>query len=78
LNVKHIYLSGQEVKVIFPKRYPAFWVQNLDNHDVYISVSPDIQPYADGVYCLPAGIGNAELIEEQNGKLIDTFYILGD
>ncbi len=61
--VKTVSLSGDEVMVTFSEEYPYFWVQNLSNYDVHISVSPNIQAFADGVYHLPSGVGNAECIE---------------
>lgn len=77
-HVKTVYLSGDEVMVTFSEKYPYFWIQNLSNHDVHISVLPNIQEFADGVYYLPSGVGNAELIETATDMMTDTIYIRGN
>ena len=76
--VKTVLLSGDEVMVTFSEEYPYFWVQNLSNYDVHISVSPNIQAFADGVYHLPSGVGNAECIETPTDMMTDTLYIRGN
>lgn len=77
-NVKTVSLSDDEIMVTFSEKYPYFWVQNLSNYDVHISVSPNIQAFADGVYYLPSGVGNAERIETSTDMMTDTLYIRGN
>lgn len=73
--IKTVLLSGDEIMVIFPEAYPYFWVQNLSNYDVHISVASGIQAFADGVYYLQSGVGNAECIETSTNMMTDTLYI---
>ena len=76
--IKTVLLSGDETIVTFPEAYPYFWVQNLSNYDIHISVSPNIQAFADGVYHLPSGVGNAECVETSTDMMTDTLYIRGN
>ncbi|MDE5576186.1 MAG: LamG domain-containing protein [Oscillospiraceae bacterium] len=59
MNVKTINLTGGETKVSFDANYPYFWVQNFSDSDVYMSVSPNITPDADGVILIPAKSGGS-------------------
>jgi len=58
-NVKTIELSGTETAVRFGENYPYFWVRNYGSGDVYMSLSPDVAPDADGVIRIPARSGRS-------------------
>ncbi len=58
-NVKTIELSGTETAVRFGENYPYFWVRNCGSEDVYMSLSPDVVPDADGVIRIPARSGRS-------------------
>lgn len=58
-NVKTITLTGGETAVKFDANYPYFWVQNFSDSDMYMSVSPNIVPDADGVILVPAKCGRS-------------------
>lgn len=74
-RIKTICLSGKEEIVTFPKIYPFFWIQNLAEYDVYISLLPNIQEDADGVIHLPPYVGDAVLLDSE--LMADTLYIYG-
>lgn len=54
-NSTTITLTGDEQTVQFDKNYSYFWVQNLGDSDVLISMDSGITEGADGVITVPAG-----------------------
>lgn len=72
-NVKTTELTGVETAVKFDKNYSCFWVQNLGDSNVLMSVSPGIVPDADGVMLIPAKSGRSTGDVGQ----VDTLYLSG-
>lgn len=72
-NVTTISLDGTEITVEFSKGYPYYQITNKGDTDIYVSLSPNIIPEAEGVYTVSAG--GTERIGE--GYPIKKFYILG-
>lgn len=68
-----ITLTGEEQTVQFDRSYPYFWVQNLGDSDVLISVDSGIIDGADGVITVPAG-GSCGTM---HGCSADKLYLLG-
>ena len=73
-NVKTIELTGSETEVRFGKNYPYFWVQNYGSEDIYMSLTPNIVPDADGVIRIPAGSGRSSGDVGQT----DVLYLLAE
>ncbi len=74
--VKTITLTGSETKVKFDVKYPYFWVHNLGNSDIYMSVKPGIVPDSDGISLIPANGGKCS--GDVGVGQIDTLYFLGE
>ena len=55
-NVKTVTLTGGETAVTFGDSYPYYMITNMGNSEIYASGNPGIEPYADGVYTIPAGV----------------------
>lgn len=72
-NSTTITLTGTEQTVQFDRSYPYFWVQNLGDNDVFISVDGGIVGGADGVITVPAG-GSCGTM---HGYPADRLYLLG-
>ena len=72
-NSTTITLTGTEQTVQFDRAYPYFWVQNLGDSDVSISIDSGIVAGADGVITVPAG-GSCGTM---HGYTADRLYLLG-
>ena len=72
-NVTTITLDGNETKIEFSVSYPYYQITNKGDTDIYVSLSPNITPEAEGVYTVSAG--GSEIIG--NGYSFDAFYVLG-
>ena len=70
-----ITLTGEEQTVQFDRSYPYFWVQNLGDSDVLISVDSGIVDGADGVITVPAG-GSCGTMHNYTANA-DRLYLLG-
>lgn len=65
--------AGEEQTVQFDRPYPYYWVQNLGDKDVFISIDGGIVDGADGVITVPAG-GSCGTM---HGYPADRLYLLG-
>lgn len=74
-NLKTITLTGGETKIEFEQSHMNFWVKNLGNTDIFVSISPDIIPESDGVMTVSAG--NAACISKPNRREIKSLYLSG-
>lgn len=72
-NVKTVKLTGEEVAVTFEDSCPYYMIFNMGDSEIYASGNPDIVPYADGVYAVPAGV-EIRISPERSG---DTVYLFG-
>ena len=72
-NSTTITLTGTEQTVQFDRAYPYFWVQNLGDSDVSISIDSGIVAGADGVITVPAGGSCCTM----HGYNADRLYLLG-
>ena len=72
-NSTTITLTGEEQTVQFDRPYPYFWVQNLGDNDVLISMDGGIVEGADGVITVPAGGSCCTM----HGYNADRLYLLG-
>lgn len=72
-NSTTITLTGEEQTVQFDRAYPYYWVQNLGDNDVLISMDGGIVEGADGVMTVPAG-GSCGTM---HGYTADRLYLLG-
>lgn len=72
-NSTTITLTGTEQTVQFDRPYPYFWVQNLGDNDVSISIDSGIVEGADGVITVPAGGSCCTM----HGYPADRLYLLG-
>lgn len=73
-NVKTVILTGGETVVTFEDSYPYYMILNMGDSEVYASGNPDIVPYADGVYTVPAGVE----IRISPEAARNTVYLLGN
>lgn len=74
-NSTTITLTGEEQTVQFDRSYPYFWVQNLGDSDVLISVDGGIVDGADGVITVPAGASCGTMHNYTANA--DRLYLLG-
>ena len=74
-NSTTITLTGEEQTVQFDRAYPYFWVQNLGDSDVLISVESGIIAGTDGVITVPAG-GSCGTMHNYTANA-DRLYLLG-
>ena len=72
-NVTTITLDGNEIKIEFSESYPYYQITNKGDTDIYVSLSPNITPEAEGVYTVSAG--GSEIIG--GGYSFNAFYVLG-
>lgn len=72
-NSTTITLTGTEQTVQFDRNYNYFWVQNLGDSDVLISVDNGIVDGADGVITVPAGGSCGSM----HGYPADKLYLIG-
>lgn len=72
-NVTTITLDGNETKIEFSVSYPYYQITNKGDTDIYVSLSPNITPEAEGVYTVSAG--SSEIIG--SGYSFNAFYVLG-
>lgn len=72
-NSTTVTLTGEEQTVQFDRSYPYFWVQNLGDGDVLISMDSGIVDGADGVITVPTG-GSCGTM---HGCSADKLYLLG-
>lgn len=71
-----ITLTGEEQTVQFDRSYPYFWVQNLGDSDVLISMDSGITDGADGVITVPVG-GSCGTMHGHTVNNADRLYLLG-
>ncbi|MGN1119380.1 MAG: hypothetical protein ACI4Q4_03410, partial [Oscillospiraceae bacterium] len=72
-NSTTVTLTDEEQTVQFDRPYPYFWIQNLGDSDVLISMDSGIVEGADGVITVPAG-GSCGTM---HGISADRLYLLG-
>ena len=72
-NSTTITLTGTEQTVQFDRNYNYFWVQNLGDSDVFVSMDSGIVEGADGVIMVPAGGSCCTM----HGYPADKLYLLG-
>lgn len=74
-NSTTITLTGEEQTVQFDRAYPYFWVHNLGDGDVSISMDGGIVEGADGVITVPVG-GSCCTMHNYTANA-DKLYLLG-
>ena len=74
-NAINVELAGKEVHIRFPAKSPYFWLKNLGNSTVRMSLSPNISEGGDGVIEVSAG-SSAGTMQGYNNLKMD-LYILG-
>lgn len=74
-NSTTITLTGAEQTVQFDRAYPYFWVQNLGDSDVFVSMDSGIIAGTDGVITVPAG-GSCGTMHNYTANA-DRLYLLG-
>lgn len=74
-NSTTITLTGTEQTVQFDRPYPYFWVHNLGDSDVFISMDSGIVDGEDGVIEVPAG-GSCGTMHNYTANA-DKLYLLG-
>lgn len=72
--IKTVVLSGAEQKVQFDGNSTYFWVQNLSDADVLVSLESDIADGADNVLTIPSG--GAGYVRDDTGG-VKNVYLLG-
>ena len=74
-NSTTITLTGTEQTVQFDRAYPYYWVQNLGDSDVFVSMNSGIIAGADGVITVPAGASCGTMHNYTANA--DRLYLLG-
>lgn len=72
-NVTTLTLTGSEQKVRFALPYPYYWIHNMGDSDVYVSMDEGISAEADGVITVPPGSAACTM----HGCTYDTVYVSG-